>query len=780
MTQTYKVQVSMNQAHIVESGFVWKQGDFGFNIEIEVLDFDTTGATPQIIFRKSSGAVEATQITRAGNKFTYAIRGTELDTPGPCVCDLKLKDSTTKRVSTASFKYFVIPDTMDGLNQQASSYSDTIAQILAEYELDVDGLMKTIQIQKTAYDNSISEFDVLSNELATVWDSGYYAVSDGQISFVSSASRRSYKKNDCIPGEHYVITALANYVTGIYFIITFDSQNNVKRTFTGDENLIENFNLYIADDETGFAVNHTNITVNTRSVKKATVYGTLSLKSYVDTGLNAQKEYTDSFSKVVYLSYRQLSNGSNTFSINVPNNNFLKKLRIRNNSANDGYVAYQLSSESASTTVLVSANSESILDVSAAAYGTSITINNMSSRTMYAELYAKCNDTIAPLENAIGERLYKIIYLMRDASFSSSTATDYSVNIKSGVKKTLEAKNTSGASGYLTVKYNDVLSVTELFDANETKTFTIPDYISTDKITITSLNSRTFKISLYYEITNVADSVKTIDKTAYVVVSADGRGDFASINDALTFLKRQFDVVTYPATIFIKNGLYEVSPSNNAYYSAIEKGVNKISIIGESREGVIIKCTNTSTAQNKVLNVGGPCVIKNLSIYCLKDNTYTADTDLGHNCYAIHVDDGTLEYAYDTVIENCYFYSECHAPIGAGLRKNQRQIYRDVVSEANGFMLGSGAFYIHAPQQSSWTGCSVILDNVTGISKNEEWAIGLADVSGSIPYTEIPTTIRRSIFVTNGEQTGAENFKTRHLLTSDSQLNNLSDLNYQP
>lgn len=137
MTQTYKVQVSMNQAHIVESGFVWKQGDFGFNIEIEVLDFDTTGATPQIIFRKSTGAVEATQISVAGNKFTYAIRGTELDTPGPCVCDLKLKDSTTKRVSTASFKYFVIPDTMDGLNQQASSYSDTIAQIIDGYDTEL-------------------------------------------------------------------------------------------------------------------------------------------------------------------------------------------------------------------------------------------------------------------------------------------------------------------------------------------------------------------------------------------------------------------------------------------------------------------------------------------------------------------------------------------------------------------------------------------------------------------------------------------------------------------
>ena len=142
MTQTYKVQVSMNQAHIVESGFVWKQGDFGFNIEIEVLDFDTTGATPQIIFRKSTGAVEATEITRAGNKFTYAIRGTELDTPGPCVCDLKLNDSTTKRVSTASFKYFVIPDTMDGLNQQASSYSDTIAGIVADFDDDVERVEK--------------------------------------------------------------------------------------------------------------------------------------------------------------------------------------------------------------------------------------------------------------------------------------------------------------------------------------------------------------------------------------------------------------------------------------------------------------------------------------------------------------------------------------------------------------------------------------------------------------------------------------------------------------
>ena len=159
MTQTYKVQVSMNQAHLVESGIVWKQGDFGFNLEIEVLDFDTTGVTPQIVFRKSAGAVEATEITQSSNKFTYVIRGTELDTPGPCICDLKLKDSTTKRVSTASFKYFVIPDTLDGLAEESSSYSDTIAQLMDNciQKSETTGLVKNDGSINTTIEGSVEK-----------------------------------------------------------------------------------------------------------------------------------------------------------------------------------------------------------------------------------------------------------------------------------------------------------------------------------------------------------------------------------------------------------------------------------------------------------------------------------------------------------------------------------------------------------------------------------------------------------------------------------------------
>ena len=279
MTQTYKVQVSMNQAHIVESGFVWKQGDFGFNIEIEVLDFDTTGATPQIIFRKSTGAVEATEITRAGNKFTYAIRGTELDTPGPCVCDLKLNDSTTKRVSTASFKYFVIPDTMDGLEQEASSYSDTIEQIIAGYEDDVETINSNIA---PAYSSSatynVGDYVIYDNTLykcktviatAETWTASHWTqavVSDDTANLKSAfinndisktaqfydgyvntsgviTSNTSHKYSELIPvetGERYHV--IGNESTSAMLIAMYaDASGNAdtSKSITGTNSLLD-------------------------------------------------------------------------------------------------------------------------------------------------------------------------------------------------------------------------------------------------------------------------------------------------------------------------------------------------------------------------------------------------------------------------------------------------------------------------------------------------------------------------------------------------------------
>lgn len=138
MTQKYQVKVSMKQAAIVETGIVLKQGDFGMQLEIEVLDFDATGTTPQIVFRKAMGAVESTTITVSSNKYTYTFKGTELDTPGKVFCDLKLKNSTTQRISTASFMFKVVADTLDGLTEESNSYSDTIAQIVNGFDDKID------------------------------------------------------------------------------------------------------------------------------------------------------------------------------------------------------------------------------------------------------------------------------------------------------------------------------------------------------------------------------------------------------------------------------------------------------------------------------------------------------------------------------------------------------------------------------------------------------------------------------------------------------------------
>ena len=272
MTQVYKIQVSMNQAHLVDSGLTFKQGDFGFQIEIEVLDFDVTGVTPQIIFRKSSGAVESTSITVSNNKFTYTMQGTELDTPGPGICDLKLKNSTTQRISTASFKFFVISDTMDGLNEQASSYSDTIAQIVGGFDDEISAL--------NAEDEAIiSKVLTTADETFTI-SNGCWVDSDGVVTATPSSN---YKRTviDCSYGEIYLVkVAVATSIP--YFAFISDNSDNVLESLiprTGEQETVE-VQIFISD----------------QSWKKlyvtSQVSQTIEIKKYVDKYLPASDAAT--------------------------------------------------------------------------------------------------------------------------------------------------------------------------------------------------------------------------------------------------------------------------------------------------------------------------------------------------------------------------------------------------------------------------------------------------------------------------------------------------------
>lgn len=301
--------------------------------------------------------------------------------------------------------------------------------------------------------------------------------------------------------------------------------------------------------------------------------------------------------------------------------------------------------------------------------------------------------------------------------------------------------------------------------------------------TIVDENIKTVRGWGYTEDTNGHPGVlfkRRINEPLDFVVDLYGRGDFTDIQSAIDYAKNQIDVVTTPVTIHINNGEYVLTPISSRAY-VIDKGPNMISLIGESREHTIISLTSTPAINNKVIEGGGHCLIANLTIKNLWNDdgsTYSGS----HNAYCLH-NDSNPGYVtpWITVVENCYLYSEAFCPVGAGLWNKQTQIYRNCVIEYNskettGDYSQHGALYVHAPSVSTASDCSVVIDGCTCISKCGTRAIYLPNVAGSLEYTSIPVTIRRTIGITNGSQVSNISAST-HAITSDSQLNYPSSLN---
>ena len=69
------------------------------------------------------------------------------------------------------------------------------------------------------------------------------------------------------------------------------------------------------------------------------------------------------------------------------------------------------------------------------------------------------------------------------------------------------------------------------------------------------------------------------------------------------------------------------------------------------------------------------------------------------------------------------------------------------------------------------------IDTCTCNAEKGTEALSLPNVSGSLQYTDIPVSIRRSIFVTNGSAVTYVN-KTNTNIQIDSALNNVDALNY--
>lgn len=231
--------------------------------------------------------------------------------------------------------------------------------------------------------------------------------------------------------------------------------------------------------------------------------------------------------------------------------------------------------------------------------------------------------------------------------------------------------------------------------------------------------------------------------------------EFTTIQSAIEYAKLAYDVNTIPVTILVDNGVYEVSPKSESPYYAIDKGANKISIKGESRDGTIIKCICTSELQGIVLNIGGDCTIENLTIENLADNSYTDETVLegNHRPYCIHNDTPfATSVNYYTTVKNCKLYSQCDTPIGAGLHDKQTQRYENVecIYDSN-VNKQHGSMYIHAPYDANFMPNGLEIVDCVLVSLNEMPALCLWDVfSVGTLISNTKQTFIRNITATNG------------------------------
>lgn len=424
--------------------------------------------------------------------------------------------------------------------------------------------------------------------------------------------------------------------------------------------------------------------------------------------------------------------------------------------------------------------------------------------TVYDNAGEAVRQQVGALKGDIGDIGTKIINVLSSGNIEKFGGDVSPINIDFSYRTFVKIKNTSSNQAYFrpNIYQNGILrqGFTEIYNAGEEKITTIFNvnsggihwnWIESGK-DITSYEwtvgiENTSNVEFEYEIFQLkSDSPIRNNGTIIVDVNND-YGCFKYISDAIGYAKSKFDVNTVPITIFIKNGKYNLTyvpiDTNTGRYAALDKGANMISLVGESRDGVIIELMNTPAKNNKMIEHGGPSTIANITWRNLwHDDGSTMDGR--SNAYCIHNDNAYSESDYyDTVVENCTLYSEAFAPIGAGLHNRQKQIYRNCNVVFNSLDTSENGYnqwapiYVHSPSSSTERNCSLEIDMCTCNAEKGTAALSLPSVAGSLQYSDIPVSIRRSIFVTNGSVVTYVN-KTNTNIQIDSALNNVDALNY--
>lgn len=341
----------------------------------------------------------------------------------------------------------------------------------------------------------------------------------------------------------------------------------------------------------------------------------------------------------------------------------------------------------------------------------------------------------------------------------------YHSNIFRGLEANKEYNIFVNTGKFASVTSNKIMVQIVLTDFTDT---------SSARVEVSEMCCSVGHYDLWYD-DNTKSSLPNFNKSPYTV-SLSGIDHSISPEQMCEFIKRAFDVQNEAFVVNVRNGHYQIDQSANTPY-AINKGANKISLIGESRNGVVLEKAISSTKQGKIIEAGGESSIENMTlIYTNEDNM----DNTGEPAYCIHLDRSfESEKVYETVVRNVTAINYCNAPIGSGLKNNQKLIYDDCDLIYYATSGKNGAFYTHAPNQASDKNCELVVNNCNILHFSDSGkAINIDNVSGTLPYTEIPCTFTRNNVYAQNNNVVDSNFKSTHKMTPWSCLNNIDEFNY--
>lgn len=372
---------------------------------------------------------------------------------------------------------------------------------------------------------------------------------------------------------------------------------------------------------------------------------------------------------------------------------------------------------------------------------------------------------------AVGDKIISAerVYYAKDEPVTTSGTDDEKTSLSVDLSRPVyvEIKNTSTASGYFRpgIYVGDAWRYAgslELLEAGGSYTWKLPSlqtnaeilwdwlfgaYFTPEnvKLSLKNVNQRSAEITMY---SNKKDEPIKENNSIYVSQTGGG-GAFLNPLDAINYAKSQIDVSEVPVNIYVKPGVYIIK-NIVGRLAVIDKGANKISIIGENKYSTVIKLVNNLSDNNQMIDIGGDCIIKNITFL----NLHTGDgASYSNNPYCLHNDTPyEVDYKYSTVVKDCIMYSEMHTPIGAGLQDKQKQVYENVVCVYNGGGESvEGALYVHSQADANAEPCGLEVIGCRLISQNGKRCITLPSVHTG-DYQSIPVTIRDCFGWTSGSE----------------------------